>query len=226
MIGPTVGFELTIKKSKVITDTARTIVAPLSEITGLLGRMILARVQRGQGPYGPWDTYAAHGGQLPAREYFWVMPGRKQPGVERESPNADGLVFKVRSGPWAGWAAYSSVQAYYDLRGLTGRPHDFNESGALMRSAAIRIMSARHVRLAFYGSHGKLSAKAVAWFASRNEAHPLLMPSRAEVQEAQALLAKTVNQQTLEAARLSEQAQGLRARSTSVMKRASKLLAK
>lgn len=224
MIG--VGFRVEIKKSKLITDAARTLALPLTEATQLLASRILPRIARGQGPEGPWDTYASRaGGALPEGEFFWVQPGKPQPGNDSESPQSDGLVFRVKTGTWAGWAAYKSVQAYYELRGLIGKPHDYGESGELLRKALVRIVSARHVRLAFYGGHksGK-SAKQIAWWASRNEAHPLLMPSKSEVQEVQAFLRGKINEAIAKAGRLSEGAQKLASKTRGLNRRTSKLL--
>lgn len=215
-----VGFRVEVKKSRILTDGQRRLAIPMVELTQLLASRILDRIRRGQGPRGPWSVYAS-GGEARDESYFWVAPGRPQPG----DPEAkDGLVFRVESGEWKGWAAYQSVAAYYRLRGLTGQPHDFDESGRLLQSAAVRIVTARQTRLAFYGGHGKLSAKQVAWFSSRNEADPLLMPSASEVQEAQAFIAERINADIIEGARLGEVAQRLTSSSRSVNRRASKLL--
>ena len=224
MIG--IGFKVEIKKSKVITDSARVLALPLTEVHQMLAVRILDRVARGMGPKGPWSTYANHsGGELPPGEFFWVPPGRPQPGQDSESPQTDGLVFRVKKGEWAGWAAYRSVTAYYKLRGLVGVPHDYGESGDLLTRAVVRIISARHTRLAFYGRHKNgLTAKQVAWWASRNESEPLLMPSQSEVQEAQAFLTGKINERIVNAGRLSEGAQKITSTARSVTRRTSKLL--
>lgn len=220
MIG--VGFNITIKKSRLLTDPQRALALPMVEVTRYLASLIIARIRRGQGPVGPWNTYAADE-RSSWREYFWVAPGRPQPGEEGRY-DGDGLLFRVKKGPWAGWAAYASAKAYYRERGMLGRPHDFEESGELLKRLSIRIVTPRHIRLAFYGGHGKMLAKQIAWFASRSERYPLLMPSADEVKAVQAYVAKHINEAIIEGARLGEQAQILSARSRSVSRLASKLL--
>lgn len=218
MIG--IGIKLEVKKSKILTDGQKRLALPMVEVTRMLGEIVLSRIQSGRGPQGPWKTYGA-GGEARDEQYFWVAPGREQPG---DPAAGNGLKFRVKSGPWAGWAAYESVRAYYRLRGLAGRPHTFNDSGKLLQQAAIRIMTPRHIRLAFYGNHGKQSAKNVAWLASRNESDPLLMPSQSEVAEIQQFIVDNVNEQIIEGARLGEQAQRLGQKSASVGRRVSRLL--
>ena len=218
MIG--IGFKVSVKKSAVLTQGQQRLALPLVEVTQVLATAILERIRRGQGPRGPWNTYAS-GGEARDEALFWVAPGRPQPG----DPNAkEGLRFRVETGPWTGWAAYESPAAYYRLRGLAGKPHDFEESGELLRRTAIRIVSPRQIRLAFFGGHGCLSAKQVAWLASRGESEPLLMPSPAEVQQAQDYITEHINEAIIEGARLGEVAQRLSSRSRSVNRRASKLL--
>lgn len=217
MIG--VGLKIEIKKSKLLTDAQRTLALPIVEATQYLADLVLTRIRQGQGPHGPWDTYASDGPNEGGGK-FWVAPGRPQPGT----PGQGGLAFRVTTGRWAGWAAYTSIKGYYDERGLTGRPHDFEETGRLMRATSIRIVTPRHARLAFYGSHGKLSAKQVAWLTSRDEAYPLLMPSPAEVERFQAFITGRINEAIIEGARLGEQAQKLSAQSRSTQRRAARLL--
>lgn len=219
MIG--IGFRVEVKKSKVITEPARALALPLTEATQILANRVLSRVARGQGPNGPWNTYGANAGEQKDGTFFWVSPHDKQPGT----PGVGAFKFRVSKGEWAGWAAYESVRGYYDLAGLTGKPHDFNDSGELMSKAVVRIISARHVRLAFYGGHKSgLSAKEVAWLASKSERDPLLMPNRSEVQEVQAFLIGNINEAIVDAARLSEGAQKLTSKARSVNRRTSKLL--
>lgn len=217
MIG--IGLSIQIKKSKVITEAARALALPLTEVTQMLAARILPRIARGQGPNGPWNTYAA-GPEQDSDSLFWVAPDRPQYGT----PGEGGFRFRLESGKWAGWAAYESDRDYYRLGGKLGKPHDFNESGEFLRKAVVRIVSARHTRLAFYGSHGKLSAKQLSWLVSRDEAYPLLMPSKSEVQEAQAFLVGRINEQVVDAARMSEGAQRLTSKSRSINRRTSKLL--
>lgn len=217
MIG--IGLSIQIKKSKVITEGARALALPLTEVTQMLAARILSRIARGQGPNGPWNTYAA-GPEQEGDSLFWVAPDRPQPGT----PGDGGFKFRVESGKWSGWAAYESDRDYYRIAGKLGKPHDFNESGELLSKAIVRIVSARHTRLAFYGSHGKLTAKKLSWLVSKDEAYPLLMPSRPEVKEAQAFIAGRINEQIVDAARLSEGAQRLTSKSRSINKRTSKLL--
>ena len=217
MIG--VGFKVEVKKSRVLTDGGRALARPRQEATQCLAGMILTRIRQGRGPIGPWNTYgstAREGGEA----LFWVAPKRPQPGPER---SGDGLKFRVTSGPWAGWAAYESARAYYRLRGLEGQPHDFEESGALLRAAAIRMVNPRHGRLAFYGGHGKQSAKQVGWLASRNESSPLLMPSAEEVERFQRYISEHLNERIVEAARMGASAQAL-SRGAALSRRASRLL--
>lgn len=218
MIG--ISIKLEVKKSKILTDRQKALALPMVEVTRMLGEIVLSRIQSGRGPEGPWKTYGS-GAEPRDEQFFWVAPGRDQPG---DAAAGNGLKFRLKTGKWAGWAAYESVRAYYRLRGLLGRPHDFSESGRLIRQAAIRIMTPRHIRLAFYGSHGKTSAKNVAWLASRKEDAPLLMPSKPEVAEIQHFIAENVNAQILEGARLGEAAQRLQSKSASLNRRASKLL--
>lgn len=219
MIG--IGFKVSIKKSKILTQGQRDLAMPLVEVTQFLAGLMVERIQRGQGPRGPWSTYAS-GGEARDESYFWVAPGRPQPG---DPGSKSGLVFRIETGEWKGWAAYESVGAYYRLRGLAGQPHDFEETGKLLRdNLGVRIMTPRHIRLAFYGQHGRLSAKAVAWLASRGESEPLLMPSESEVGQVQRVLAETINEAIIEGAKLGEVAQRLTSRSRSTNRRASKLL--
>lgn len=219
MIG--IGFKVEVKKSKLLTDPQRTLALPLIEATQFLADMILARIRTGQGPRGPWDTYGSGSSHTSSEHLFWVAPGRPQPG----DPDAkNGLRFRVKAGPWTGWAAYDSPEAYYRLRGLAGRPHDFEESRALLRATSIRFISARHMRLAFYGGHGKLSAKKVAWLASRDEQHPLLMPSPQELERFRRFIHGRITAAIVEGARLGATAQRLTSASQSVHRRASKLL--
>lgn len=218
MIG--IGLKIEIKKSKVITDSARALALPLTEATQMLGAKILARVARGQGPTGPWDTYGS-GADTTSGHLFWVAPDRPQPGT----PGDGTFKFRVSAGKWEGWAAYESVRGYYKLAGKLGKPHDFDESGELLSRAVVRIVSARHVRLAFYGGHkGGISAKQLAWLVSKDEREPLLMPSKAEVQEVQAFITGRINQAIVEAGAQSERAQRITSGARSVNRRASRLL--
>lgn len=219
MIG--IGLNVSVKKSKLLTEPQRALALPMLEATQYLADMVISRIRTGQGPRGPWDTYGSGDAGNAGVRLFWVAPGRPQPG---DVDAKDGLAFKVEAGPWAGWAAYESVDAYYRLRGLAGRPHDFEESGVLLRASAIRVVTPRHMRLAFYGGHGKLPAKQVAWLASKDERDPLLMPSRAEVERFQRFIVGRINEAIVEGARLGEQAQRLTSASRSVNRRASKLL--
>lgn len=219
MIG--IGFQVSVKKSAVLTQGQQRLALPLVEATRLLASLMVERIRRGQGPHGPWNTYG-RGGEARDEKYFWVPPGRPQPG---NPESKTGLVFRLETGPWKGWAAYESTAAYYRLRGLAGKPHDFEETGALLsRNLAIRIVTPRQIRLAFFGSHGKLSAKQVAWLASRGESEPMLMPSEAEVARVQAFITEHINEAIIEGARLGEAAQRLSSRSRSISRRASKLL--
>lgn len=217
MIG--IGFRVSVKKSAVLTKGQQRLALPLVELTQHLASIMVARIRRGQGPHGPWNTYGA--GADDVDRLLWVAPGRPQPG---EPGDKNGLVFRVESGRWQGWAVYASAEAYYRLRGLAGQPHDFEESGRLLRALAVRIVSPRQIRLAFYGGHKNLSAKQVAWLASRNEADPLLMPSPREVEEAQRFIATHINEAIIEGARLGAVAQQVTSRSRNFTRRASKLL--
>lgn len=217
MIG--IGFKVEVKKSKLLTEPQRALALPMLDATTFLADLVLNRIRQGMGPHGPWSTYGAGSTDNPDT-LFWVMPGRPQPG----EPGKNGCRLKLESGPWAGWAAYDSVEAYYRLRGLAGKPHDFEETGRLLRAAAIRTINPRHMRLAFYGSHGKLSAKQVAWLTSRDEAFPLLMPSPSEVERFQRYITGRINAAVVEGARLGAESQRLSAASRSVHRRASKLL--
>lgn len=212
MIG--IGMSIQIKKSKVLTDSARVLALPLVEMLQLLDARIMARLARGQGPNGPWNSYASNanlnlkspGPTQGPTNLFWVAPTKPQPG----SPGEGGFRFRVPSGKWTGWAVYDDVRTYYRLRGMLDHPHDFEETGELKSRRMIRIVSARHVRLAFFGGHKSgMSAKQLGWLVSKDERDPLFMPSRAEVQEAQALMVGRINEAIARAGAQSEQAQRL-----------------
>lgn len=212
MIG--VGMKIQVKKSKVISDAGRVLALPLVEMTQLLADRIFARLARGQGPDGPWNTY---GGAARDDHRFWVAPGREQ-------PTGEGFLARVEQGQWAGWAVYETIAAYYRLTGELGKPHDFDETGRLKQQAAVRIITPRRIRLAFYGSHRELSAKVIARLATRHERVSILTPSSAEVEQAQRLAAKTLNERVINAMRNVESAQALTSRANAINRRASKLL--
>lgn len=214
MIG--IGFQVQVKKTKAISDAGRVLALPLQQMTQLLAARIIGRVTRGQGPDGPWNTYGTGPGDGDPNN-FWVAPGRPQ-------PTGEGLLNKIESGKWAGWALYRSVRAYYDLRGQLGQPHDFDESGLLKSLAAVRIMTPRHMRLAFYGRHRDLPAKMVAKLASQTERVSILTPSLPEIQEAQAFIVEHLNERVMEAARSVESAQRITSKARALNVRTSKLL--
>lgn len=214
MIG--IGFSVTVKKTKAISDAGRVLALPLLEMTQRLTNRMMARVAQGQGPDGPWSTYGTGPGDA-NENVFWVSPGRPQ-------PEGVGLLNKIVNGKWAGWALYASVRAYYDLRGLTGQPHDFDETGLLKALLAVRILTPRHIRVAFYGRHRKLPAKLVAKLASERERVSILTPSKSEIQEAQHFIAEHLNEAVMNAARNVESAQRITSKARSLNKRTSRLL--
>lgn len=218
MIG--IGLKVEVKKSKVLTDTQKRLALPLLEATQFITAKILERIQRGQGPRGPWNSYAA--GADKSADLFWVAPDRPQPG---DPDKKEGLRFRVTTGEWVGWAAYDSPAAYYRLRGLSGRPHTFTETGELLRALAARVMNPRHIRVAFYGSHGNTTAKQIAALASRGESDPLLMPSQAEVEAFEQFCVGRLNEAIIEGARYGAESQRLSSRSRAVTKKVRKLLA-
>jgi hypothetical protein len=214
MIG--IGFKVQVKKTRAISDAGRVLSLPLLEMTQRLVNRMMARVAQGLGPDGPWSTYGTGQGDADPNN-FWVSPGRPQ-------PTGDGLLRKIEQGKWAGWALYRSVRAYYDLRGLTGQPHDYDETGLLRSLLAVRIMSPRHIRTAFYGRHRNLPAKVVAKLASQRERVSILTPSRSEIQEAQAFIVEHLNEAVMNAARNVESAQRITSKARSLNKRTSRLL--
>lgn len=214
-----VGVSIQIKKTKLLTEGQRRLALPVTDIARFLGTTIIARVRTGRGPRGPWKVYAM---SEPAatdgkRRMFWVQPGRPQ-------PEGDGFLFKPPTGDKVGWAAYKSARAYYTLRGLLGQPHRFVETDRLLKQAAVRIMNPRHARIAFYGSHGKLSAKQIAAIVSAPESDSILMPSAQEVAQVTRLARRRLNEAAIEAARAGATAQAIGSRAASLNRRLSKLL--
>lgn len=219
-------MHVAVKKTKVLTETGKVLAEPFIAIAKFLAGAVLTRVGRGEGPNRRWKTYAASAKGYDAsrhgkdRRFFWVEPRSPQ-------PLGEGFVFAPKIGEKAGWAAYRSAKAYYALRGLVGKPHTRDETGRLLSLAAIRTMSPRHMRVAFFGTHHKgQSAKSISYLSSRHEDVPLLEPSASEIETVQRMIAASVTEATIEGARLGEAAQKIALRGAAVesrFKRLSKL---
>lgn len=170
-----------VKFNKRLNQIQRDLALPILEVAQMLAHDLYYRVQRGVSAAGTFSALGARSSPTPGRGLFWVPPSRPQPA---------GYVTKATTGELAGWAGYRTYRAYTEALGSP--PRRFKRTGQLMDSMKVRVMGPGRVKIAFYGGGSKApkapgvkgggatSNSGIAWFASRHEAAPMLMPNAAE----------------------------------------------
>ena len=173
---------LEIKWNSKLDQIQRNLALPILEVSQMLALDLYYRVQRGLSATGTFSALGSRSSPSPGKGLFWVPPSRPQPA---------GYVTKATTGELAGWAGYRTYRAYTEALGSP--PRRFKLTGQLMNSMKVRVMGPGRVKIAFYGGHrkaaqapgvkggGATNASGIAWFASRDEADPMLMPSAAEL---------------------------------------------
>lgn len=182
-------MKVDVKFNSRLSELERSLSIPLQQIGTMLAQSMRLRIERGEAAEGMFRPLGADSVETPDKGLFWVHPNRVQP---------PGYVIKPTTSNLRGWAGYLSYKDYVSK--LNEAHRNFKDSGRLLNSLKLRVMGPGRVKVSFYGSHGKSpefqrQAKweahgnsAVAFLASREERDPMLMPTRAEIQQVKELL--------------------------------------
>lgn len=177
----------------------RKLILPLLEAARYLRIAVSSRIREsGRKASGSMPSYDPASPQKGRR--WLVAPDKPQPHASK---------YRIKEGPLAGWAAYSSLEKYYRLLGKTGAMK-LSESGELWDSFAERPVRPGLVTIDFRGSR-KRTARGVPPFhaiklpkervqnrviarriAGSQNISGILQPTQAELRQAQRIIAQIV----------------------------------
>lgn len=220
------------KVSSNIRDDVRLALLPLLELGERLAEEMRARIHE-QGLAGdgqPWSSYKSKR-KPPKRgdRFFWTKVGDAQPEKHR--------VMVGTQGKWAGRAAYPSYAHYREALGATDNPNAkrFVLTGELRDSLEVTASRPGLVTITYNGKlrqapYGKaksgkpFSNQKVAQFAFRTERMSPMVPTAAELERFRASLVEAVPAHLLKRLELASLEAKVTARTTSLTRRANRLL--
>lgn len=158
--------------------------APLREIATFLAEAVRARQASGQGATSINAPLKESKGRV------WVSPKKPQPQAEK---------YRVKHGPFKGWAVYPSVAVLNGLLGAPapGEPREYAKTHELWdKHFRVYQVSPNHVRNYFWGTHkgSGLRASALARIIQRGSPG-ILEPTVEELETAQTMWLESVTDQ-------------------------------